>query len=104
MLKKPQKTHLRKCIGCGEMKEKKLLVRIVKAPENSPSPGEITLDRIGKKPGRGAYICADPGCLQKAKKSRRLEKAFSCKVPEEVYDQLSALLSQMAGSSSGNEG
>ena len=79
---------MRKCTGCGEMKEKKQLVRIVKAPDNAENSGEISIDPIGKKTGRGAYICKDPECLKKAKKARRLEKAFSCKIPDEVYQQL----------------
>ena len=66
------------------MKEKKQLVRIVKAPDGNV----ISLDLTGKKPGRGAYICSSPDCLKKAKKARRLERAFSCKIPDEVYEQL----------------
>ena len=83
-----KKIPLRKCTGCNEMKEKKQLVRIVKAPDNAENSGEISIDPIGKKPGRGAYICKSPDCLAKAKKARRLEKAFSCKIPDEVYLQL----------------
>ena len=83
-----KKIPMRKCTGCGEMKEKKQLVRIVKAPDNAENSGEISIDPIGKKPGRGAYICKSPDCLAKAKKARRLEKAFSCKIPDEVYLQL----------------
>ncbi len=80
---------MRKCVGCGEMFEKRQLVRIVKAPENEDgTPSEISVDKTGKKAGRGAYICNDPECLAKAKKARRLEKAFSCKIPDEVYEQL----------------
>ncbi len=71
------------CAGCGEMKPKRELVRIVKSPE-----GEISLDLTGRKPGRGAYICRDADCLKAARKARRLEKAFSCKIPEEIYDRL----------------
>lgn len=84
---------MRMCTGCGEMKPKKELVRVVKAPERSDEAGnlpppEISLDLTGKKPGRGAYICRDPQCLQKARKARRLERAFSCKIPDEVYEKL----------------
>lgn len=89
-----KKIPMRKCTGCGEMKEKKQLVRIVKAPDNAENSGEISIDPIGKKPGRGAYICKDPECLKKAKKARRLEKAFSCKIPDEVYQQLTEELEQ----------
>ncbi len=78
-----KRVPLRKCTGCGEMKPKKELVRIVKDPE-----GAISLDRTGKKAGRGAYICPDEACLAVARKARRLEKAFSCQIPDAVYAQL----------------
>ncbi len=71
---------MRKCIGCNEMKPKKELVRVVRSPE-----GEISIDLVGKKSGRGAYVCRDNQCLLKAKKAKRLEKAFSCEIPDEVY-------------------
>jgi hypothetical protein len=67
------------------MKNKKDLIRAVRSPE-----GEISLDFKGKKPGRGAYVCPDAGCLAKLKKSRALERAFSTAVPAEVYDLLEA--------------
>lgn len=78
-----RKVPMRMCTGCGEMKPKKELVRIVKNAE-----GEVSLDITGKKPGRGAYICKDPQCLKKAKKAKRLERVFKCAVPEEIYAQL----------------
>lgn len=74
---------MRMCTGCGQMKPKKELVRVVKSPE-----GEISLDLTGKKPGRGAYVCRSAECLKAARKSRRFEKAFSCKIPDEVYDRM----------------
>ncbi len=88
-----KKIPLRMCAGCNEMKPKKELVRVVKAPEKTdeagnPLPPEISLDLTGKKPGRGAYLCRNPECLRKAKKARRLERALSCKIPEEVYDRM----------------
>lgn len=89
-----KKIPLRKCTGCGEMKEKKQLVRIVRAPETEGEPVSISLDLIGKKPGRGAYICNDPACLSKARKARRLEKAFQCRIPDEIYAQLEEQLSR----------
>ena len=72
---------MRNCKGCNEMKPKKELIRIVKSPE-----GEISLDLTGKKNGRGAYICHSVECFKKVRKSRRLEKEFECKIPDEVYD------------------
>ena len=76
-------------MGCGEMKSKRELVRVVKNKE-----GEISLDLTGKKAGRGAYVCPQLSWLQKARKSRGFERALSCKIPEEVYDQMEQELSQ----------
>ncbi len=89
-----KKIPLRKCTGCNEMKEKKQLVRIVKTPDKTDENGniilksEIIVDLTGKKSGRGAYICSNSECLKAARKARRLEKAFSCRIPDEVYLQL----------------
>lgn len=91
---KPKKQPLRKCTGCGQMKEKRELIRVVKAPdakdENGEviSKGEISLDLTGKKSGRGAYVCKSLDCFEKARKARRFERSFSCKIPEEVYNQM----------------
>ena len=74
---------LRKCTGCNEMKPKKELVRVVKSPE-----GEISLDLTGKKPGRGAYVCRCADCLVKARKAKRFENAFSCAIPDEVFERM----------------
>ncbi|MBR1535074.1 MAG: YlxR family protein [Ruminococcus sp.] len=78
-----RKVPLRKCIGCGEMKDKRELVRIVRNKE-----GEISVDLTGKKPGRGAYICKDTECLNKAERTKRLSKAFSAPIAPEIYDTL----------------
>lgn len=78
-----RKIPLRKCTGCGEMKPKKELVRVVKTPED-----EILIDLTGRKNGRGAYICRDVECLKKARKSKRIEKSFQCSIPDEVYDKM----------------
>ncbi len=78
-----KKIPMRKCTGCGEMKPKKELVRIVRSPE-----GDISVDLTGKKSGRGAYICRSGQCLATAKKANRLGKAFDCQVPPDVYDRL----------------
>ena len=82
MIKK-KKIPLRKCTGCQEMKGKKELVRIVKSNE-----GEFSLDTTGKKPGRGAYICKDVTCIDKAKKAKGLERSFKSPVPVAVYEKL----------------
>ncbi len=78
-----KKIPLRMCIGCAEHKPKKELVRIVKSPE-----GEIFVDLTGRKNGRGAYICHNGECLKKARKTRKLERTFSCEISDEIYDRL----------------
>ena len=86
-----RKVPLRKCSGCGEMKPKRELVRVVRAPdvtdENGEviSKGEISLDLTGKKPGRGAYLCRKTECFRDARKARRFEKSLSCMIPDSVY-------------------
>lgn len=96
---RPKKIPMRMCTGCGEMKPKKELVRVVRAPERvdengNPLPPEISLDLTGKKPGRGAYLCRNPECLRLARKARRLERAFSCQIPSEVYDRMEEEIGQ----------
>ena len=88
----PKKIPQRQCLGCREMKAKRELIRIVRSPE-----GEIALDFNGKKPGRGAYLCSDPQCLKRIRKSKALERAFSLPIPDAVYDALEA---QMEGGDS----
>lgn len=91
---KQKKVPLRKCSGCGEMKEKRELIRVVKAPDVKDADGNVTqnggvsLDLTGKKPGRGAYVCKSLQCFEKARKARRFERSFSCKIPDEVYEQM----------------
>ena len=80
---KPKKIPLRMCLGCNEMKSKQELLRVVKSPE-----GEISIDSTGKKNGRGAYLCHSAVCLEKAVKSKRLERTFQTAVPNEVYESL----------------
>ncbi|MBP5156008.1 MAG: YlxR family protein [Clostridia bacterium] len=84
-----RKTPLRKCVGCNEMKDKRELVRVVRSSE-----GAIRFDATGKLPGRGAYICRDPACLAAAIKSKRLERAFKCRVPDDVYETLKKQFSE----------
>lgn len=80
---KERKVPMRQCVGCREMKAKAELARVVK-----PKEGEISLDFVGKLPGRGAYICKSTACIEKAKKAKALERALSCVVSSEVYDGL----------------
>lgn len=78
---KTKKVPLRMCTGCGEMFDKRTLVRVVKSPE-----GEISLDLTGKKPGRGAYVCKKAECLRKARKKKAFERAFSVRIDDAVYE------------------
>ena len=78
-----KKIPLRQCIGCGEMKGKRDMMRVLKTPEN-----EICLDVTGKKNGRGAYVCKSRECLLKARKNKGLERSFNMSIPSEVYDTL----------------
>lgn len=78
-----KKIPMRRCLGCMESKPKKELIRIVKNKD-----GEISLDKTGKKQGRGAYICGNIACLEKAIKSKRIEKEFETKIDEEIYATL----------------
>lgn len=80
---KYRKIPLRKCTGCQQMKNKKELVRIVRSED-----GNYSVDTTGKKQGRGAYICPNVECLDKAKKTKGLERSFKSSVPSEVYEQL----------------
>ncbi len=86
-----KKVPIRRCVGCGERKPKKELVRVVKAPD-----GQISLDTTGKKPGRGAYLCPDPACLAKARRAKRLEHASALDqaIPPEVYEMLEEQIAQ----------
>lgn len=85
-----KKIPMRQCVGCGTSKPKKQLVRVVKN-----AAGEISIDPVGKKPGRGAYLCPDAACLAKAQKKRSLERAFSQQIPQTVYEALQQQLAQV---------
>lgn len=73
----------RQCTGCGEMKDKRNMIRVLKTGE-----GEIFIDITGKKNGRGAYICPDRECFKKAVKNKGLERSLKVAIPKEVYEQL----------------
>ena len=78
-----KKVPMRKCVGCGEMKSKKEMMRVLKTAEN-----EIVLDTTGRKNGRGAYLCFCKECLQNAAKNRGLERSLKMDIPKEVYESL----------------
>lgn len=78
-----KKIPLRQCVGCGQMKSKKEMMRVLKTAED-----EICLDITGKKNGRGAYLCKNGECLKLARKNKGLERSFKMSIPSEVYDSL----------------
>ncbi len=86
---KEKKIPLRKCLGCGEMKPKRELVRVVRSPE-----GEVSLDLTGKQNGRGAYLCPNKACLTAAVKAKRLERALGSPAAADIYDSLLAVFEQ----------
>ena len=86
----PKKIPMRQCLGCREMKPKKELTRVVRAPD-----GTVSIDSRGKSPGRGAYVCPNTACLQKALRSKALDRSLEVEIPQEIYDQL--LLRMEAG-------
>ncbi|MBR0268103.1 MAG: YlxR family protein [Clostridia bacterium] len=84
---KPRKIPMRMCVGCREMKEKKELIRVVRSPE-----GEVSLDPVGKKPGRGAYVCRSADCLKRAIKQKQLERQLDVTLPPETAEALTAAM------------
>lgn len=82
---------MRQCVGCGEMKNKKEMLRVIKTAED-----EIFLDITGKKNGRGAYICPDGDCLKKAIKNKGLERSLKTAIPQEVIENLTKEMETIA--------
>lgn len=80
---KGQNIPLRKCTGCGEMKPKKDMIRVIKT-----DTGEIFVDKTGRKNGRGAYICHSTECFNKARKTKGFERSLKTVISEEIYDSL----------------
>ncbi|MBE6994386.1 MAG: YlxR family protein [Ruminococcaceae bacterium] len=81
----PKKIPMRQCVACREKKEKFALARVVRTPD-----GRVLYDARGKVSGRGAYICRDLKCLEKAVKSRALARALECEIPDEAFEELRA--------------
>ena len=80
-----KKIPMRQCLGCREMKPKKELTRVVRAPG-----GTVSIDSRGKSPGRGAYVCPNTACLQKALRSKALDRSLEVEIPQEIYETLIA--------------
>lgn len=87
-----KKVPLRQCVGCGEMKSKKEMIRILKTENEG-----IVVDAAGRKNGRGAYICPSPECMKKAVKSRGLDRSFKMAVPGDVYELLEKEMEKLVG-------
>lgn len=86
-----KKVPMRQCVGCGEMKTKKELIRVIKTPEE-----EIVLDATGRKNGRGAYICSSMNCLKTARQKKGLERSLKIAIPAVVYDSLEQEMNKIA--------
>ena len=80
---KPKKIPMRMCVGCREMKPKRELIRVVRSPE-----GEVSMDPVGKKPGRGAYVCRQEACLMRAIRQKQLERQLEVQLTPEVSEAL----------------
>lgn len=87
MKNKQKYVPLRRCMACNEQKEKKDLLRIVRTTD-----GKLEIDLTGKKNGRGAYICKNEDCLNKVKKSKRLEKVLEVNIEEEFYESVRGVI------------
>ena len=86
---KMRKAPMRQCLGCNEHKPKREMIRVVRTPD-----GAVELDFVGKKSGRGAYICPKRSCFAKARKSKRIENILEVKLPEEIYDRMEQSISE----------
>lgn len=89
-MNKKRKIPQRQCVGCGEMKVKKDLIRVIKTPED-----HIIMDTTGKQNGRGAYICNSVDCFEKARQNRGLERSLKNKIPEDLYNDLAKELKEI---------
>ena len=87
-----KKVPLRKCVGCGEMKPKKEMVRVIKDSENN-----ISVDLTGKKNGRGAYICKSIDCFHQAEKNKGIERSLKMEISKEVYEAIGKELNCLDG-------
>ena len=87
---KPKKIPLRMCVGCRESKPKRELIRVVRAPD-----GTVSMDPVGKKPGRGAYVCRQQACLARAIKQKQLERQLEVQLTPEVAEALKQELANL---------
>lgn len=87
---KPKKIPMRMCVGCRKMKPKREMIRVVRSPQ-----GEVSIDPVGKKPGRGAYVCRSQACLARAIRQKQLERQLEVQLTEEVARYLSDTLAAL---------
>ena len=97
-MSKPRRIPQRMCVACRQMKDKRQLARVVRSPE-----GWIFVDETGKGAGRGAYVCQDPECLKKARRSRALERALASHIDDDVYDDIEAAVARLREQAAGEE-
>lgn len=90
-----KKIPMRQCVGCGEMKAKKDMIRVLKTSSDENSEEEIILDTTGRKNGRGAYICPSMECLQKSIKGKGLERSFKMPIGKDVYEMLTKEMEEL---------
>lgn len=83
MMVKKRRVPMRLCVGCQQARPKREMIRVVRTPD-----GEVGVDPTGKRSGRGAYVCPDPDCLEKAVRGKRLEKALECQVSPAIIETL----------------
>jgi uncharacterized protein len=83
---------MRRCVGCREMKDKRTLIRVVRSQE-----GRVAVDPSGRMNGRGAYLCRDAACFEKARKARALSREFSMEIPEVLYQEIAAHMEEHVG-------
>ena len=95
---KPKKIPMRMCVGCREMKPKRELIRVVRSPE-----GEVSMDPVGKKPGRGAYVCRQESCLMRAIKQKQLERQLQVQLTAEVAEALKTELANLPAPTEADE-
>ena len=85
-----KKVPLRQCLGCGEMKSKKEMLRVIRTPEE-----ELVIDTTGRKNGRAAYLCRQSACFEKACKNKGLERSLKMNIPAEIYESLKKEIEQI---------
>ena len=98
MTVKPRKIPLRMCVGCRESKPKRELIRVVRAPD-----GAVSMDPVGKKPGRGAYVCRQECCLMRAIKQKQLERQLQVQLTAEVAEALKTELANLPAPTEADE-